>query len=56
MPAIMAILVWSFNSMLTGIEPLLTHTVEALKGPFKFVANKWKACLAQLRAMKATLL
>ena len=49
MPAIMAILVWSFNSMLTGIEPLFAHDGEALKGPFKFLANKWKACLAQLR-------
>ena len=49
MPAIMAILVWSFNSMLTRIEPLLTYAGEALKGPFKFLANKYKACLAQLR-------
>ena len=49
MPAIMKILVWSFNTMLTGIEPLINHVGEVQNGAKTYLAGKYKACLAQLR-------
>ena len=37
------------ETMLTGLEPMVNHLGEAVKGPIKFLANRYKACLAQLR-------
>ena len=49
MPAIMKIQVWSFNTMLTGIEPLINHIGEVSNGAKTYLAGKYKARLAQLR-------
>ena len=49
MPAIMEILVWSFNTMLTGIGPLANHLGEPVHEAKQYLAGRWRACLAQLR-------
>ena len=49
MPAVIKILCWSFNAMLTGIEPLVNHLGEDVRGAKKFLAGRWKAALSQLR-------
>ena len=49
MPAIMRILSWSFNVMLTGIEPLENWLGEKVQGAKRYLAGRWKAVLSQVR-------
>ena len=49
MSTIMAILSWSFNVMLTGIEPLKSWLGDTIPGTKRFLANRWKAALSQVR-------
>jgi len=49
MLAIIKILTWSFNAMLTGIEPLTSYLGEQLSGAKNLLAGRWKAAFCQLR-------
>ena len=49
MPAIIQNQVWSFNTMLSGLEPVVDHLGIAVQVCVGYLAGRWKACLAQLR-------
>ena len=48
LPAVMEILAWSFNVMLTGLQPVVDLFGGALD-PVGFLAGRFRACLSQLR-------
>ena len=48
LPAVMEILAWSFNVMLTGLQPVLDWLGRSMESA-GYLAGRFRACLSQLR-------